>query len=330
MEVIVPAGITHISLSRLSLDRISQEAITAKIILNAEIGPYLLGCVGPDIPYMGNFENNPFSNNNDVADSLHYHKTNQLPLQGLALAKKEFTDGNSELADSLFAFFIGYASHLIADGIIHPFVRDMVGDYEPNKKAHRSLEMKLDVLVATKLLGVEVNRVSLQDDLGWIESCQNIDKVLEAFSTLIKDIHGKNLSVAKLSDLAGGMMLALDIAEGQFPEWYRSFAGKQALAYMNQEEVHAEEASLTTLTLPKDAEEKGLIQNFMNKNEVRFFEDVIPQYFALFPSVIEGAYRFVYENGPEITELIPAINLDTGRMIANQDLKETPALWVIA
>lgn len=326
----MPAGITHISLSRLSLDRISQDSITAKIILNSEIGPFLLGCVGPDIPYMGNFENNPFSNNKDVADSLHYHETNQLPLQGLALAKKELEAGNTAVADSLFAFFIGYASHLIADGIIHPFVRDMVGDYEPNQKAHRRLEMKLDVLVATKLLGVEINGVSLQDDLLWIESCPHMDKVLGAFSTLIKEIHGKDLSITKISDLAGGMKLALDIAEGQFPEWYRSFGGKQALAYMNKDEVHTEEADLTTLTLPKDAAEKGLLQNFMNKKEVHFFEDVIPQYFTLFPKVIEGAYKFVYENGPEITDLIPAINLDTGRMITHQDLKETPALWVIA
>lgn len=326
----MPAGLTHISLSRLCLDWISPEARTAKIILNAEIGPYLLGCIGPDIPYMGNFENNPFSNNNDVADSLHYHKTNQLPLQGLVLAKKELAAGNTELADSLFAFFIGYASHLIADGIIHPFVRDMVGDYEPNKTEHRALEMKLDVLVATKLLGVEVNGVSIQDDLQWIEASPHITQVLKAFSELIKEIHNKDLSISKLSDLADGMKLALDIAEGQFPEWYRSFGGKHALAYMNQNEVFAKEIDLTILTLPKDAAEKGLIQNFMKKNEVSFFEDVIPQYFNTFPKVIEGAYKFVYEEGPEITDLIPAINLDTGRMIANQDLKETPALWVIA
>ncbi len=29
----------------------------------------------------------------------------------------------------MFTFFLGYISHVLADGIIHPFVRDKVGEY---------------------------------------------------------------------------------------------------------------------------------------------------------------------------------------------------------
>ncbi|MAF79233.1 MAG: hypothetical protein CME60_13810, partial [Halobacteriovoraceae bacterium] len=54
-------------------------------------------------------------------------------------------DGDQK--DEAFSFFLGFASHVVADGVIHPFVRDKVGDYDNNATEHRLLEMRLDVIL---------------------------------------------------------------------------------------------------------------------------------------------------------------------------------------
>ena len=326
----MPAGITHMTLSRISLDYLkSKEGKAAKYLLNDLIGPYLLGSVGPDLPYMGNFDNNPWSNNNSVADSLHYHSTNKVPLRGLELARRASKKGDIDLAEARFAFFLGYCSHLIADGIVHPYVRDYVGDYAVAKTEHRTLEMKLDVLMARKFLGVESNGVSLQDDLEYIVDCERIEEVFEDFRLLINEIHGSNLPKGKVSELAVGMQRALDFAEG-IPQWYGSFLGEKGLAYMDYKDISKEEQKLTNIGLPIDAKEKGLNTNFTGKETVNFFNDVVPHFFQIFPKVIEAAYAYVFEDGPEITDLLPEINFDTGRLVSNDDLKLTPQLWIIA
>lgn len=327
----MPAGITHMTLSRVALNELHGfSGFDAKHLLNDLIGAYLMGSLGPDLPYMGNFDNNPWSGNDAVADDLHYKKTNQVPLKGLELAKKAMENGDVELAQTRFAFFLGYASHLIADGIIHPYIRDTVGDYEVAKTEHRTLEMKLDVLVAAKYLGVENNGVSIQEDLDFIVDHERIDEVFEDYRELINSIHGHDLPAGKITELAQGMQRALAFAEGKFPEWYGSFLGEGGAAYMDYADIKKQEEKITNLGLPIDAEKKGLTTNFAGRTSINFFKDVLPRYYGIFPDVITAAYDYVFNNGPEITSLLPEINFDTGRLLTNLDLKNTPQLWIIA
>ncbi|WP_413578565.1 zinc dependent phospholipase C family protein [Bdellovibrio sp. HCB290] len=324
----MPAGFTHLAFARKSLDHLESESgKNAKDILDADIGLYLFGCVSPDIPYMGRFDGNPFTNNKEVADDLHYRKTNEVPLLGLKAAKEAVKAGNEELAEALFSFYIGYTSHLIADGIVHPFIRDMVGDYEVAETEHRILEMKLDVLISKRLVGVEVNGVNLQKDLDYVNDSVQLSQVFQSFSTVIEQVHGHKLKPGKIEDLLKAMKTALDIAEGEFPSWYQLLGKHFGAAYLDEKKVVGEEATLVNLTFPIDAAEKGNLQNFMKANKVNFFEHVMPRFFSTFPGLIEKAYDYVFNNGPEVTDLIPAINLDTGRSLANQDLNNKPVLW---
>jgi hypothetical protein len=49
------------------------------------------------------------------------------------------------------AWLYGFASHIAADGTIHPIVNLKVGPYEQNKTAHRRCEMSQDVYAHSKL-----------------------------------------------------------------------------------------------------------------------------------------------------------------------------------
>ena len=70
-----------------------------------------------------------------------------------------------------FCFFVGYIAHIVADGIIHPFIRDMVGDYHEHQEEHRVLEMKLDVLLYDYLTESSGSALNLNNtNLQWRDS----------------------------------------------------------------------------------------------------------------------------------------------------------------
>ncbi|OFZ01666.1 MAG: hypothetical protein A2Z97_04395 [Bdellovibrionales bacterium GWB1_52_6] len=80
--------------------------------------------------------------------------------------------------------------------------------------------------------------------------------------------------------------------------------------------------------MPKDAEQKGLTSNFMKKDTVHFFDDVIMRYFDRFPEVIVAGYDWVFNGKVPDRSLVPAIDLDNGRLLLANNLAEMPALWV--
>jgi len=330
----MPAGITHMTLSRVALDDLTSEiGQKAQMLLGQQFGPYLSGSLAPDIPYMGNFVNNPITSQYDsIADELHHSKTLQIPLHGLRLAQTEFRAGNKVYSRELFAFYTGYLSHAIADGTIHPFIRDMVGDYSPSTKTkHRALEMKLDVLVAKKYLGVEQNGVSLQQQLSYIKDAKFRDELYITFSQFLKTIHNLDLPADYLIKLADGILTALNFAEGHFFKWYTVDLkmGDNAVAYMDLEDVEKEREKITKYSEPIDSKEKGNLKNYLWKDEVSFFEDAVPQYFKIFPNLIEAAYSFVFMDGADIETLIPEVNFDTGRLAINNDLNNKAALYEV-
>lgn len=326
----MPAGFTHMTLSRLALDELtSPTAESAKVVLKYQVGAYLVGSVGPDIPYMGQFDDLDLRDTHaHVADALHTEHTASIPIAGFEDAKTAFEGGNTELAQAVFAFYMGYASHIIGDGFTHPFVRDRVGDYSAaTKNAHRTLEMKLDVLVLDKYLGLEANGVSPQDDLTFFADCEFQNEIFDSYSKHLKTFHGKDLSSKQLSKLTQGMLRALDIAEGKHFNWYSIPLGEKGLLYMNLTEVKNQEQEIRTLKRAIDADEKGIFYNSLGLDDIDIFNDIFPKYFAYMPTFIESVYAYVFENGPDYKHLLPEINLDNGRLLIQQDMKKKPALW---
>ncbi|GEM_PF-1028947 len=329
----MPAGLAHMTLSRIALDHLtSPNGQRAKALLKAQIGAYLVGCVGPDLPYMGQFDDLDIRDSfGHIADALHTENTTSLPLSGLQEARALAAGGQIDLAHAFFAFYMGYISHVIGDGFTHPFVRDRVGDYsDKTKKAHRALEMQLDVLVLDKYLGIEANGVSPQDDLTFFADCEFQKEIFESYSRYLKAYFKKDLDADRLAKLTEGMIRALDLAESKYFDWYTIPLGEMALVYINLDDIKKNEKEIRTLDRAIDADEKGIIYNSLGLDDIDVFDDIFPKFFAYMPRIIEAAYSYVFENGPDYTHLIPEINLDNGRLLTQQDMKNKPALWELA
>lgn len=319
------SGLTHLLISKYSLNEVSRRDIAA--LLASRVGEFALGSVAPDLPYMSQFDLR-FGNQKAYADDFHYRKTNEIPLRGLETARGLLTAGEDRaIVDALYAFYLGYSSHVMADGIFHPYVRDWVGDYDVAAKQHRVLEMKLDVLICKHFQGTEINFSEIQDDLEWFDESAQADNVCSSFSTLIRDVHGQPATPEMLHQWRSSMNTVFEFAEGEVPKWYRDLMGEQGISFKNYDDLKAEEGALTQLMMPIDAAKHGLITNFSGKPRITIFGDVLPLYMKKFPALIESSYRYVYEGADLDLDLLPPINLDNGRLLSNQALTQIPAYW---
>lgn len=324
----MPSGITHIILSRTVLDNIADEKSGDILaLLSREKGAFLLGSVAPDLPYLSIADLDIFSDQTEIADDLHTKHTNAVPLQGLMQAKHQTELKNTKQAQALFAFYLGYCSHFMADGLIHPFVRDKVGDYMLAKKEHRILEMKLDVFVARRFKGTEVNGIDFQDELDWIEDCEFKTEIFKSYSDLLNSNYGYEMNTEHVQDWVSAMQRVFSLAEGRFPKWYREFLGKPGILFRDYEDLKGEEDDCLSLQIPIDAEKQGLTSNFLGKEKLNFFDDVAKGYFSRFPLIITKSYEAVFENSGNILSLLPEINFDNGRLVADNRLSEKPVLW---
>ena len=100
-----------------------------KNVLAASTNFIQVGAIAPDLQYASTTDGDFFfSTQNDLADKFHYVDTNEVPLRALRMLKSRKSELSKKTIRYMFSFYIGYISHLIADGIFHPFVRDKVGD----------------------------------------------------------------------------------------------------------------------------------------------------------------------------------------------------------
>lgn len=142
----MPCGYTHILLAKTLVEKTNLTDHELGLLLAENMKYFQLGALGPDLPYsqlMGLTNRGTAK----IADKFHYNKTNNIPIR--AFNRIKALEGDEK--DQAFAFFLGYACHVVADGIIHPFIRDKVGDYAENTKEHRTLEMRLDVIFLNEL-----------------------------------------------------------------------------------------------------------------------------------------------------------------------------------
>jgi hypothetical protein len=297
---------------------------------------FLVGAVAPDLPYASAADRFIFDSESELADSFHYDNTNSLPLLALSKVRTLHESGAApQLVDAVFAFVLGYISHLVADGIIHPFVRDKVGDYKENSREHRALEMALDVLFLDALTvssgeGSDFNFTNLHDDLLNFDDYGPItDLVVDAFRQCIREVYGHDLSSEKIRGWVTGLHRLFEVAEGeQFPWLYRRLEITGAFAYRNIEDIRLKRETFLCLGKPKDRDE-----NFLLKDKVHFLEDCVPQFYQVFVPLAERVHQYVFQPEAELTIAdinIPAIDLDTGRLLVAKGLENRPVLWSLA
>lgn len=325
----MPSAITHILLVK----NLQSQDLSPRLRATLAAGKYFLqaGAVGPDLPYssVASIDGLLFGDDSELADDFHYKKANQIPL--LALKKiKETGSLSVEERRYLFNFFAGYISHIVADGVIHPFVRDKVGNYSDHKTDHRVLEMRLDVLYNNYLTvhsgkPTEFNYSNMHDELMNIKNYSEVNTVVKVFKSLIKKVYNSNYERDEILDWITGLHRLLSVAEGHHPRIYRNLSIFDGLLYKNYNDLEEQKDEILILKKPID----GIADNFMHNDHVHFFDDCIPQFYERYIPILKKAYAYIYHNGSELTdEDIPAIDLDTGRdeMYA-QNLEMIPVFW---
>lgn len=321
------SGITHILLMKNLQNELPDGKL--KKILQSSRDFLQVGAVGPDLPYASIADDDLFfSTESDLADKFHYIKTNELIIKAFHQIKSDSKTYSRREKRFLFSFFLGYASHIIADGIIHPFVRDKVGDYEDNKTEHRILEMQLDVLLFHHLTKrtnnpIELNYSEIHQELLNFKSNHYPEAkiVFKLFSDLIKDVYGVKYKSSKIKSWIQGLYKMFAIAEGSHPNIYKIFF--ESFIFSNYEQLLKKKHDILILNKPIDRE-----INFLKKRSVHFFDDCIPQFYDQFIPLAEKCYQFIYQGKGELTSLdIPSIDLDTGRDLAFNDLDFVPILW---
>ena len=322
------SGITHMLLVKQMPEKISNPDLAS--VLQAGISFLLAGSVGPDLPYASIADDDFFlTNESELADKFHYEKTNQPVLLALKEIKKKSGNLNMREKDALFCFFMGFAAHLIADGIIHPFVRDVVGDYKDHQSEHRVLELKLDVIYLNEITRqtgkpLNLNSTNLHDELLDILTYPHSKIVFEMFSKVIKDVYGMKCTPAKIAGWINGLYRMFDIAEGYHPRIYRNLPGITSYLIKDLVDLEHDIENICTLRKPVDRD-----RNFLNKDTVHFLNDCVPRFFNMAIPVMGKGFDYIYNDGPELTEaeLLP-IDLDTGRDLAfSNDLDKTPKYW---
>lgn len=335
----MPSGISHMLLSR-NLPIADDSSYRYKQLYNTRY--FQIGSIAPDLPYGAIADNNFLENENKFANLFHFTEVNQsidqapnrLPLLGLNQVKNLLKQGSNKRAcDALFWFLAGYASHVIADGICHPFVMDKVGRYEgQNKTEHRALEMGIDVLLFKHFTAgsghaIEASYAGMDSLIVSFNELSHTNLILEHFSDLIEEVYGLPVAITEIKEWVNGISRLFSLATGKWPDWFRQLDATTPFVFKEISDLEGHETDYLVLGKPKNWE-----NNFLNTVEIQLINDCLPHFNKLMKLYLHKAYAFVYESGPElVVDDLPAFSLDTGRSVnAPNTIEITPILWEVA
>ena len=334
----MPSGISHMLLSRylpLGADR----PYLHKQRANTRY--FQIGSIAPDLPYASLTDNNFLDSDSEIADLFHFahagqspeQAPNRLPLLGLERVKTYLEQGADKRGcDAFFWFLVGYASHVIADGVCHPFVMDKVGRYEgPNKAAHRALEMGLDVLLFKHFTGtsghaIEAGYARMDTFIKGFNELASADIVCHHFAALIRTIYGVRVRPAEVRGWVAGISRLFCLATGRWPAWFRNLDLTRPYAFREIADLDGREDDYLVLERPRYWE-----GNFRGVERVHFLDDCLPRFNALMMAFLDMAWAYVYEDGPPLVAAdLPACSLDTGRPVRDFDnVALVPSLWEV-
>lgn len=312
----MPSGYTHCILAQEFNERANHGNTNLKFLLQEKIRYFQLGALGPDLAYSQQIK---MSSQKKVADKLHYEFTNQVPLSAFNKIKAM---PDSEEKDELFCFFLGYFSHIVADGVIHPFIRDKVGDYAENATDHRVLEMRLDVILMHEFsrqksggAGLNLNYTNMHDQIIDPLS-KNFKHVSSMFAEIINQLHGLSVTSDNVESWVRDMHTVFEVAENENNQFYAILPLFKDYLFKDVNDVLKNKDSYLVL---KNHEAKGRQSSFLN-SDIHFIKDCIPMFYDAFRPRALSAYEYVYNGKGSIDDkTIPAINLDTGRSLAFDD-----------
>lgn len=310
--------------------------------LRANTRYFQIGSIAPDLPYVGIIDNNFLESDIDLANLFHFTTPNQnnrnrdpypnkIPLIGLELLKNSIQrDVGRRECDALFWFLVGFASHIIADGVCHPFVMDKVGRYEgDNIISHMVLEMGIDVLLLKHFAAdnghaVEASYARIGRFTRGFSELRYTPFILTEFADLIKSVYAYEVTPEKITDWIFGMSRLFCPSTGKWPDWLRNVDVSVPFVFKEIIDIEVRQDDYLVLEKPTYWD-----QNFLGIQSIHFLNDCLPRFNQLMKSFLDKAYNYIYKAEAQVNESdLPAFSLDTGRSVIDPDnIKLTPVLW---
>lgn len=302
---------------------------------------FQVGSIGPDIPYGSKTDWDLFGTETKLADLFHFTDNNQstdlppnkLPFKGLEKVKQSISASEvSDEYDCLFWFLVGYVSHMMADGVMHPFVVDKVGRYDDNSHEHRELEMGLDVLMCKRFTdcddsAIESIHARVDKLVREFKEKENSSFVFQNFAEFINSIYSHEYGEVyedTIWDCINGTARMFSFSTGIWPAWMRELEITNSYLHKTLSQIKSNESYY--LILKETAHEA---EKFLNQSKISFNNDCIPKYNEHMINFLDRAYDYVYINGDELTSNdLPEFCLGTGRDISDpQNVKKPAVLW---
>lgn len=335
----MPSGISHMLFSRY-LPVEADSPFFYKMRANTRY--FQIGSIAPDLPYASVADQDLLNSDSELANLFHFTfpgqaaslAPNRLPLLGLERVKLYIENGaDKRSCDAFFWFLVGYTSHLIADGVCHPFVMDKVGRYEGSNKAdHRALEMGIDVLLLKHFTGwsghaIETGYARMDTYIKGFNDLSYSGMVCNHFANLIESIYGIEIQPEEIAGWVEGMARLFCLATGKWPTWFRNLDATRPFVFREIADLDGQEDDYLVLERPRFWDE-----NFLGRGRIHFFEDCLPRFNELMTVFLGKAWAYVYENGPAPGEDdLPAFSLDTGRPVGGYyNLALIPSQWEMA
>jgi hypothetical protein len=135
---------THWMIVERAIEKIDKTSDLGKVLcLHRPL--VLLGSVSPDLPSLTDVATGALFVSHNWADRMHYEKTGDFVRTGVETLRAY--RGRQRDLELSAVWLIGYASHVIADTLIHPVVNAAVGPYRFNATEHRECEMTQDSMI---------------------------------------------------------------------------------------------------------------------------------------------------------------------------------------
>ena len=170
----MPANIAHVLIAQAAYEALRKENATAADLVLSKNNFFYLGSLGPDLPSYATpqlvkaalhdllirpFTDQTNPREEDASFFLHSTRPNMFPwyLMETNMAFASMRDGNlvvEEFNEAVFAFTMGYVSHIAADQIVHKLVREKAGPYYRNLETaqrHADCEVHQDIFLFHEL-----------------------------------------------------------------------------------------------------------------------------------------------------------------------------------
>ncbi|TAJ95975.1 MAG: hypothetical protein EPO31_00725 [Gammaproteobacteria bacterium] len=280
------------------------------------------GAVGPDYPYLHHALTSHDPSDN-WADRMHYERTGDVVRVGIRHLRERYSaEQTDDLYLRVFAWFFGYASHVMLDATIHPVVRAIVGEYAEHKTEHRTCEMYMDSYIYRETYGTDLVNSEWADYLRHLNYPEGKfdEAVVTLWDAILREVYPQEYArnPPQISAWHDAYVNKLDKADVNALFFRHAAAGKGVL-YIASEDIPIDTFGkyIENAALPPNNRFNAATMHYSKVFELGV--DNIARVWTVMAAAIEG-------NGDLEIPLIANWNLDTGTI--DLEGKGDATLWV--